>query len=173
MKRIVIFLTALFLVASLCGCSMVEVDGIENFSSMESSLELNYNLFPGNEEFLTSYPYISAIYKYNQNDTVKSTKAKSFVKLTYSESVYETAKEHCIMSFQFAERQYLHDGFLFMERIYDEIFSYPESMCIFAYNDAAHQLMFFRYLNTGMNDESKQMVLNDFGRFFDQEFKTD
>lgn len=170
MKIICLILAVVLLTGCLCGCSATEIAGIENFTSIESSLELNNYLLPNNEDFLKSYPYIHGEYSYSAKDTFKDIYAKTIVTLQYDAAAYEAAKQFCLESFQFTQRQYNLQDWVFYERDYYPMYSFPTEITMFGYKDSTCELIFFRYLNTKDNSSEKELANTDFGQFYENTF---
>lgn len=163
------FLMILPVILLLCGCQTTEYYGIENFSSFESSMEFNYNLLPGNEDFLDIYPYQNGDYYCYFDDHIWNIKIKSIVTLTYDSETYLEAKNHCITAFQFDPKPYRYNNYTIYERNYNSE-SFTQEIRMFGFDDTAQCLVFFAYLDT--KDKDKTVVLSDFKIFFEKGFQS-
>ena len=99
-QRILCFFVFCLVVGLLCGCGDIEISGIENFSENSCDKGLNDDLLPGDRAFLSSYTYLEAEYRYWTDGAYQQ--YKTFVRLQYTEAVYENAKAACQMVYDFS-----------------------------------------------------------------------
>ena len=171
MKKLLCVSLCVMLIVILGGCQSFEISGIESFNEMDCQFGLNYNLLPGDCDFLTNYPYENGVYHYWRNEWGDA-QAKSYVQITYSEEVYQQAKLACTECFTFSEEQYLYDTFTFHVVNLDGgdmsfVAEYP-GFRLLGYSDDTCTLLFLAYLDD--SGETEPIDAFSFASFLDDHF---
>lgn len=173
MKKILCNVLLFLLVGFLCGCNSFEIQGINNFTEYDCCFGLNDRLLPENRTFLSNYTYDEGSYHYWRNNYGQA-KAKTFVRLQYSEIIYHQAKSACQDYYNFSTTQYNYEDFVFYAiNIADGDvridFKYP-GLRMLGYNDNTCTLIFIGYLNDNAMDNDNQITTSNFLDFFNDQF---
>lgn len=167
---------------ALCALPTMEdrISGINNFSPYDSTLSLSAHLFPS-EDFPDRYAFVEGDYEFYFNGKLLGGYSTAFSVLRYEPDTYEAAKAFCVQQFTHTdEHQYQIGNYTFIEHLWtkSEDFdgnwvvkcSFPEMFNMYAYNDAAHTLLFLGYYHEDYKDASTQQALTDFEAFYNEHY---
>ena len=153
------------------------VEGIENFETAQSSMDLNQLLMP-DKDFPDRFPTRNTEYYYKDEFnqfSVSDYRTRSIVICEYDADVYDEAKAYCLREMELSDehrQEYkgyefiLNTGILWSSR-------YPEWINHFVYNDDQHRLIFLGFEETDDHEgytENVQLARDDFGAFLEKNF---
>lgn len=172
MKRLCCCVLLAVCIIILCGCNSFEIQGLERFNENDCCFGLNCGLLPDGQGFLSDFSYENGNYHYQRNNYGQA-QAKTFVRLQYSESIYQQAKSICQDYFTFTESQYIYESFVFFGvniagGDLDLRTTFP-GVRMFGYNDDSYSLIFIGYLND--DDINNQITPSNFASFFEDHFE--
>ena len=170
MRKILCLLLVPVIIFTFLGCERAyEVSGLENFSENACSLGLNDGILPGDRKFLADYPYEEGNYHYWTDGSYS--KAKTFVRLQYSEPIYQKAKSLCENYYSFSTTQFNYGDFVFSEphTVYESSEYDFSGVQMLGYNDITCTLIFIGCAGYTF-DQSETINEFSFSEFFVDEF---
>ena len=167
MKKVLILVMFLAICSSLCACKPYrrDVEGIENFSTIEGSVGINRHILPS-DDFLEQFPYTSAQYNYQEiyrRRLAVICSTYSLVVVHYDADHYGNAKAFCLDTIDLVNT-FEYNEYIFAENVAmakargelneDNTILFPYRFHMFAYNDEKRCLVF-----VGVdNYDSKKMI---------------
>ena len=88
MKKAICILILLTVLMSFSSCSEYRIEGLENFSSYDSTVETSKYLFPC-DDFIDKFEYINGNYYYDYWYYVTYCREKSFAYFEYTPEIYQ------------------------------------------------------------------------------------
>jgi len=175
MKQIKLILILFITASVLLGCGRsrtYEVHGLENYSEYDSDFGFA-PILPGQESFLSMFPYESGDYDYVRYIR-KYTEEKLFVRLTYTEEVYQQAKQYCEETQFFDDTLYLYEDYIFRVRIGEKSRPRrdfcPPAFGLMGYSDSKNTIIYIEYSNLEFRDPNYKLAESDFAAFFEQTY---
>ena len=171
----IILLCIVLVILTSCG-TVVEIRGLNNFSTVDSSVGLCSQLIP--EGFLENYPYIRGdyFYKFEEEMIAYNVEDKALMYLEYEEQEYFKAKEHAINSLSSSEEvPWVCNGYYFLKNDKLSEWDFPRHFSHLVYNDEKQILIFFAFsvsteLYDSVVEDSKDFesfLKKYFGEFYD------
>lgn len=176
-KRIalIVFFCVVFLAFCSCGMNSEQynVDGIENFETGESSVELNYQILPS-EDFLEDFEYTNADYHYRYGGfwlLIGFSEECSLISVQYEKEEYKEAKSYCLQNMQLVDDFCLeHNGYTFLLNT-QQLDRFPSWFNMVAYNDSLNCLVFMGFYDDyDYSTDDSQSVQSNWSEFLEKHF---
>ena len=150
MKKTICILMLLSMIIVFSSCTDRDrIEGLENFSSYESSFETTKYLFPC-EDFIDRFEYIDGDYYYDYWSNISYSRDKSFAYFVYTPEVYQEAMDFTLDHMSFLdENTYEFNGYTFVQRDVTELVArprnFPEWFWMMFYSEERGVIGFFGY----------------------------
>lgn len=178
MKKLLAVILCCVTVFLLCSCfdSNYVIEGIENFSTGDGSIELNDYILPS-EDFIEKFENTDIQYRYYGS---LHSDDRSIVAITYTQDVYKQAKEYCLEEMVLSDSMIMeYNGYTFIENVELPIVlkeygrGLPHHFNMFVYNDTLNRLIFLgAYLSDfyKATPQKTQDVVENWGAFVETYF---
>ena len=148
MKKAICILMLLSMIIVFSSCSD-RIEGLENFSVHDSSVETSKYLFPC-EDFIDRFEYTDGNYYYDYWSNIGYSRDKSFAYFVYTPEVYQEAMDFTLNNMSFLdENTYEFNGYTFVQQDVSEFVpsprNFPEWFWMMFYSEERGVIGFFGY----------------------------
>lgn len=174
MKKLLSFLLIVICILTFftsCGYSNY-IEGIENFSTLDSDVSLCGELIP--TDFIEKFEYTDGNYHFSTSEKYPLMYAcdRAIIYFQYDPENYPEAKEYALVELKVGENEFAeHNGYHFhMNESKFDATRFPHMFNCVAYNDANCTLVFIGFGVSVELHEEADIAITDWGAFLEKYF---